>query len=221
MPMATASTPRDLRRGFIAIAALVVTAAVIFGLTYDGSKQPTATATSVPDKTTTIVSDTRHRFGSLAELVRASDLVVSGRIVAAEAGRVFGGEVAGSSPAAIRSHVLTVQVDSILAGAHAEGPDDADAGDAVLVEEEAELTDGTPIAVDGMRAGRVGDDGIWFLVASRDPEFPGYAVVNSQGRYLRDAGGALHGGDTSDGLVQELAHGGPTELADAVAGIAR
>jgi hypothetical protein len=138
--------------------------------------------------------------------VDASDLVVRGRVVAAEAGRVFG---AGS--AAIRSHVLTVRVDKVLTGTQP-----ARAGAVVLVEEEAELADGTAIEVDGMRASRIGDDGIWFLVASNDPEFPGYAVVNSQGRYLRGDGTALRGGDASDALVGELAPLGTRGLADAV-----
>ena len=62
----------------------------------------------------------------------------------------------------------------------------------------------------------MGDDGIWFLVASRDPDFPGYAVVNSQGRFLRGADGSLHGGDPTDALVGKLAPLPPDRLAEAV-----
>ena len=73
------------------------------------------------------------------------------------------------------------------------------------------MLDGTPIAVDGARATKVGDAGIWFLSASTDPEFPGFTVVNSQGRYLlADAGGrraftgAVRGADRTDALVRRL-----------------
>ncbi len=217
MPTATASSRRAMRRGsWIAIAALVVTAAAIFGLTFDSSDHPTTTDTTEPERTTAIVSDTRHEFASIADLVQASDLVVSGRVIAAEAGRVFGGEDVESPAAAIRSHVLTLRVTAVLAGSHAAGPNAV-----VLVEEEAELTDGSPVTIDGMRTSRVGDDGIWFLAASRDPDFPGYVVVNSQGRYLLGTDSdRLQGGDASDALVGRLSALGAEGLADAVAGVA-
>ena len=43
----------------------------------------------------------------------------------------------------------------------------------------------------------VGDRGAWFLTASTDPDFPAYALVNAQGRYLfgRDD---VRGGDRTD-----------------------
>ena len=65
----------------------------------------------------------------------------------------------------------------------------------------------------------MGDAGIWFLTASQDPEFPGFTVVNSQGRYLfadpearREFDGALHGADRSDALVRQLEALGFSEL---------
>ena len=131
-----------------------------------------------------VASDTRHRYAELGELVAATDLVVSGRVVAVEPGRTFGavddeGNAGGN---AIRSNVVTVEVRDVIAAGSAVAPPAA--GTVVLVEEEATLLDGTPIAVDGARATKVGDAGIWFLSASTDPEFPGFTVVNSQGRYL-------------------------------------
>ena len=95
-------------------------------------------------------------------------------------------------------------------------------GSVVLVEEESELLDGTPIVVDGARPTKVGDAGIWFLAASRDPEFPGFTVVNSQGRYLlnhaeSDVDGSLVGGDRSDALVRRLEGLGLKGLAAEVA----
>jgi hypothetical protein len=194
--MATAETRRPGRGATaIAVGALVIVAAVIFGLTYDRSDAP-APDRAAPDRVVDLDSDARHRFADLDELLDASDLVVSGRVVAAEPGRLF-----GDGDATIRSHVLTLRVDSVLAGARGGASGE---GTVVLVEEEAEAVDGTPVRVDGMRAGRIGDDGIWFLAASGDPDFPGYAVVNSQGRYLVGSDGTLEGGDASDALVQVL-----------------
>ncbi len=165
------------------------------------------TQAQAPPEPVALTSSARHRFSTLGQLVAASDLIVVGRIVAEESGRLFGG-VAGSADelgsavgdaTAIRSHVLTLEVDEVLAGSTPAGSTPI-----VLVEEEATLADGTPVVVDGMRAGRVGDRGVWFLVAGPDPDFPGYALVNAQGRYLM-AGGALRGGDRADALVREVA----------------
>jgi hypothetical protein len=210
--MATAETRRAGRRATtIAAGGLVVVAAAIFALAYDRS-EPAPRERSAPDRTFDLESDVRHRFADLSALVDASDLVVDGRVVAVEPGRVF-----GSGDAAIRSHVLTVRVDDVLAGSQP----DAGAGTVVLVEEEAELADGTPVRVDGMRAGRVGDDGIWFLIASGDPDFPGYAVVNSQGRYLEGSDASLEGGDASDALVRDVEALDRAQLADRVRDAAR
>jgi hypothetical protein len=71
------------------------------------------------------------------------------------------------------------------------------------------------VRVDGMRRGRVGDRGVWFLTASGDPEFPAYALVNAQGRYLFGAKG-LHGGDRSDALVRAVERIDRTHLQDAI-----
>ena len=74
----------------------------------------------------------------------------------------------------------------------------------------------------------MGDAGIWFLVASSDPEFPGFTVVNSQGRYLLSRPGAaadatlagpVRGSDRTDALVRRLQSLGFAGLAEA-AGVA-
>ena len=96
-------------------------------------------------------------------------------------------------------------------------PTDPDA--VVLVEEEYALVDGTPVRVDGMRRGQVGDRGVWFLAASGDPEFPAYAIVNAQGRFLFGARG-VRGGDRSDAFVHEVERLDPMQLRDAIAAAA-
>jgi hypothetical protein len=103
----------------------------------------------------------------------------------------------------------------VLAGAEPS----SDASAVVLVEEEYSLADGTPVRVDGMQRGRVGDRGVWFLTASTDPDFPAYALVSAQGRYLF-ARGALRGGDRTDRLVRAMERMGPTQLQDAVVAVA-
>jgi hypothetical protein len=148
-----------------------------------------------------VTSSARHRFGDLPALVGASDLVVVGRVAGDEDGRLFG--AGGRRDLAIRSHVLTIQVERVLMGS-AERPDP---GTVVLVEEEHSLADGTPVVVDGMRPGRSGDRGLWFLAAGGDPDVPAFAVVNAQGRYLF-LGDRLVGGDRSDPLVRRLESAG-------------
>jgi hypothetical protein len=204
MQTATAERPPHLRRAtWIAAATLAAFAAVAFGLSYQPGRGTQAVAARRP---VDVTSDARHRFTTLEQLVGAADLVVEGHVVTTEVGRVFGGagtEVADGA-SAIRSQVTTVRVDRVLTG--------AESAATVLVEEEAGLADGTPVRVDGMRAGTVGDRGVWFLVASRDPDFPGYVVTNAQGRYLRGRGDSLRGGDRTDPLVRAVEDAGYSAL---------
>jgi len=60
-----------------------------------------------------------------------------------------------------------------------------------------------------------GDRGVWFLTASTDPDFPAYALVNAQGRYLF-ARGDVRGGDRTDSLVRSAERMNRTQLQDAV-----
>jgi hypothetical protein len=168
---------------------------------------------SATPHTVALTSSTRHQFADVGELVGASDLVVVGRVIADEDGRTFGNPSGTDSaaPAAIRSHVLTLRVERVLAGAEPS----TDPNAVVLVEEEYALGDGTPLRVDGMRRGRMGDRGVWFLTASTDPDFPAYALVNAQGRYLFARGG-VRGGDGTDALVRSMERLRPNQLQDAV-----
>lgn len=122
----------------------------------------------------------------------------------------------GPGRAAIRSRVLTVEVERVLgrgaAGSVAGADPAVPEGTVVLVEEEHALADGARLVVDGMRPGRVGDRGVWFLVAGGDPDFPAYALVNAQGRCLFAGRDALVGGDRSDALVRRIEGRGRTTL---------
>jgi hypothetical protein len=204
MPTATAERPRSLRRAtWIRAAVLVVLAGIVFALSYRPSESaPRASVRRPVDLT----SDARHRFATVEQLVGASDLVVEGHVVATETGRVFGeaSAAADDESSAIRSRITTLQIDTVLRGTSSQAT--------LLIEEEATLADGTPVRVDGMRPGEVGDRGVWFLVASRDPDFPGYVVANAQGRYLRGPRDTLRGGDRTDPLVRAIEAEGFTAL---------
>jgi len=191
---------------------LAIVGAVVVVVT-QGSPSHSATRDAVA-----LTSSARHQFADVGALVGASDLVVVGRVIADEDGRTFGNPSAQDSdaPSAIRSHVLTLRVERVLAGAEPSTALNAPRSEVVvLVEEEYSLGDGTPVRVDGMRRGRMGDRGVWFLTASTDPEFPAYALVNAQGRYLF-ARGDMRGGDRTDALVRSVERMGPSQLQDAV-----
>ena len=208
----------------IGVAAVLLIGALFFviggGLPSNGDDDESGSTEPVA-----VTSDTRHRFATLAELAASADLAVAGRVVAIEPGRTFGAVDASgrASDRAVQSQVVTIEVEDVVARADAVAPPQP--GTLVLVEEEAGLVDGTPITIDGARPVRVGDAGIWFLNASTDPEFPGFTVVNSQGRYLLTGvrgtdtplRGPLRGADRSDELVRELEALGFAGLADATA----
>jgi hypothetical protein len=67
-----------------------------------------------------------------------------------------------------------------------------------------------------MRATRIGDRGVWFLVASFDADFSGYTIVNSQGRYVETPTGRLVGGDPSDPFVRSFERMGSRGRAEAI-----
>ena len=87
---------------------------------------------------------------TLAELVSTADAVVRGRIVAVEAGRVF-----GSSSYALHYAAVTVRVDEVLAGAVGAGP-------ATTLTLEIPLFDGAD-SLPQLRAQMLGSDRILFL----------------------------------------------------------
>jgi len=143
-----------------------------------------------------------YDFGGLDELVKASDLVVRGRVEATSRGRAI-----GNDDNAVVSRIVTVRVEEVLAGSVATT--------SVLVEEEGWTGDGHPLVVDGARPTQEGDAGIWFLTATGDDTSGSWIVVNAQGRYLED-GDELVGAEGDDPLVADLSAGSVDELADRI-----
>jgi len=186
--------------------AAAILVAVVAGVTLTRPDDDEPPASRAP----VAVSSDAPRLTSLEELVAASDLVVRAEVAATERGRVFGDPNGGAS---VESRLLTLEVTDVLAGA---GPAD----DAVLVEEEGWLEDGTPLIVDGAAPSRTGDDGIWFLVRVGDPDVPVHVVVSAQGRYLVDGDG-LASASGDDPLIEALAGLSVDELTARIAALQR
>jgi hypothetical protein len=186
--------------------AVAVVAALVAGVAVagrDGGAGDGAEPVRSGEPAPVAVESDAPRFRSLDELVAASDVVVRGEVVATERGRPFG----EPGEATIVSRLVTLRVDSVLAGSVA--------SDAVLVEEEGWLEEGAPLVVDGVPPTAEGDAGVWFLAAGGDPDVPAYLVVGPQGRYLADGDGLRPA--AADPLAAELAALGEEGLAAAVA----
>lgn len=155
-----------------------------------------------------VVVSSGPTYSSLEELVAASDVVVIGRAIAVAPGRLF----STGGRAGIRSQLVTLEVGAVLAG--------QDPGPTVVIEEEAAIADGRPIVVDGLRPTSSGDQGIFFLIASPDPDVPYYATVSTAGRYLRVTAAAgddrLLGATGPDALAPTLAAIGGDEMTDRI-----
>jgi hypothetical protein len=173
----------------------------------DGGASTAPASSTAVDPAAVEVSSDAPRHADLAELVAASDVVVRGQVVAAERGRWFGDGAAG---ARIQSRLVTLRVRDVLAG---ELPDGTDT---VLVEEEGWLDDGRPLVVDGLAPSRVGDDGVWFVVAGGDAETGAFVLLGADGRYLVTDDGALSGAEGDDPLVAGVVEEGLEALLDEV-----
>jgi hypothetical protein len=149
------------------------------------------------------------RFASLTELAAASDVVVRAEVRATERGRRFG--TPGGT--AIESRLVTIVVSDVLRG-------EAAPGQALLVEEEGWLGDGTPLVVDGTPPSARGDDAVWFLADLSDADGPHTVVGNAQGRYLVD-GGRLEGAALDDALIASIEGLGLEGLTGRVAALPR
>lgn len=142
----------------LVIGVAVVATWWILGTTDEPSREPVA------------IEATGPRFSTVEELVAASQVVVRGTVTDVVEGRTITDPV--DPTAGIRTQLAAVDVDVVFAGGD-EGP--------LVVEQEAELLDGTPLRVNGVDPLRVGDTGYLFLVRGDSDDFPFAALVNEQG----------------------------------------
>lgn len=154
------SPPRRRRAIAIVVPTLLVLACALFAL-----------LTFLPDDTDRPVDVTAEgpRFDRLEELGGASDIIVLGTVTGVVDGRVLTDPV--DPDAGIRTQLATVEVELELVG---------DPDDPLVVEQEAELLDRTPVRVNGVGALVAGDRGLLFLVRGTSDEFPYTAFVNEQ-----------------------------------------
>ncbi len=137
-------------------------------------------------------------FTSLDELVEASDLVVVATVADVSDGRTV---TAPDDPdAGFRTRLVELAVSRALVG---EPPTP------LVVEEPAELLDGTPVVVDGLEPLDEGDQAVWFLVAGARR---GAAVPRRRQR----SGPRRRGAVADDPLSQELAALGLDGVIEAV-----
>lgn len=178
--------------GPVAAVAVAVGAGLVTSRQDDGTGPPPP---APPEEELVEVSSDAPVLATLPELVAAADVVVRGEVEATERGRPFG----DPGQATITSRLVTLHVDEVLTG-------EAPPTGTVLVEEEGWLDDGRALVIDGARPSRVGDSGVWFLVAVDDPDLPVYLVPSAQGRYLVDDAAAteLTGADGDDPLIDRL-----------------
>ena len=191
---------RAVGRWLVPLAFVVVLAAALavgLAVTDDEAAAPESTSPAAIE----VDADSIYDFGTLGEMVAASDAIVVGTVVATEPGRLVGDPAAGG----VISRLVTIEVDEALRG---------EIGATVVVEEEGTLPDGTPLIVNGVAPSEVGDHGIWFLDRLDDAELAVYLTINSQGRFLSlvDTDEEVLGGDRDDPLVQQLERRSLAEL---------
>ena len=212
--------PSARRRWLWASLVVPVVAAVALAL-WSGRDDPGAVesgsefgsvATSAPTvPPVDLRADTGARAEDVAALVRASDVVVEGTVVAVQRGRAI-----GSAQQGIVTRFVELRVSRVLTGdAGVVGADGS-----VIVEEEGWLPDGRPVRVNGVEPSAVGDRGVYFLVQGASEEFPYTAVVSDQGRFLVDpaAPDRFRASGSTDPLVRAVEDGGVAVLVAEVAG---
>jgi hypothetical protein len=210
------ATAEPRRRRTLLLISIPIVVAVVVGVWVLAGHGPSASDDEVVEPTDTTLAPVAvdatsvYAFTTLDQMVDNSDLVVRGRVTATERGPLV-----GEADASVVSRVVTLQVDEVLGGRLA-GSTTVDQG-TILIEEEGWLPDGRPLIVNQVAPTQVGDDGIWFLQVSPDPDLASFLVINSQGRYLVD-GERLRGGDQRDPLVRQLQMLAPDELERQVRG---
>ena len=149
-----------MRRAAVGLPVVVAAVVAIVGLAHGGGEpEPVQLRSDAPT------------YASFADLVAASDLVVVATVTDRSDGRTV--TAPGDPSTGFRTRLYELTVTRTLHG---------DAPRPLVVEEPAELLDGTPVVVDGMEPLEEGEQAVWYLIAGDGPSQPYYAVVNAQGR---------------------------------------
>ena len=149
------------------------------------------------------IEATGPRFATLDEIVAASDVIVQATVTAVDTGRSITDPA--DPTAGIRTQRAAVDVESVLVG---------DQNGPLVVEQEAELLDGTAVTVNGVEPLAVGDSGLLFLIRGDSDEFPYTALVNEQG-WLPVVDGVISPTDPADTLWSPLTGKPPDALTSA------
>lgn len=119
------------------------------------------------------ITSNAPRFGTLEQLVHASDEIVLAEVTAVTPGRTISDP--SNASARIKTQLVELHVVQTLQGAPATP---------LVLEQEATLADGTPVRVDGVAPVTEGQRGVFFLVRSSALDVPYRALVGPQGRYI-------------------------------------
>lgn len=143
-------------------------------------------------------------FGSLEEMVAASDVVVVAEVV--EVGR---GAYMGEEPGRLQLRDVTLRVSEVLRG---------NAGETLKFVETGWGSKGAELVVEGYPTSVVGQQGIYFLgpkMPDGSPSASSHSLLNSQGRFFRTGGkNELTPGNKENGLSKQLAARGFNKLVE-------
>jgi len=182
---------------------LPITIAAVAGLARWSTAETGPGTELEPQVATVAIASSGPVYATVEDITAASDLVLIATVAAAEPGRTI------SDPArpdvGIRTTLYRLDVERLLVGS---------ANGDVVVEHETNLTDGTPIAINGAPAPTVGSRVLLFLVAGQSDAFPHHAIISEQGQY-QIAGQRLVAA-TPHPLVDEIAGLGLDDLVDSV-----
>ena len=151
---------------------LIIVAVVVFSRTADSIEpiEPVDLAATEPI------------FDSADALAEASDLVIVGTVIAAGPGRSISDPA--DPTAGIQTTVFEVMIDELVRGETVNGETvhgETVQADALTIEHETGLIDGTPITINGTAPPAIGDQAVFFLIAGDGENFPHFAINTTSG----------------------------------------
>ena len=156
---------------------LIIVAVVVFSRTADSIEpiEPVDLAATEPF------------FDSADALAEASDLVIVGTVIAVGPGRSISDPA--DPTAGIQTTVFEVMIDELVRGETVNGETvngetahgETVQADALTIEHETGLIDGTPITINGTAPPAIGDQAVFFLIAGDGENFPHFAINTTSG----------------------------------------